>query len=40
MGIQENDVPKASPWPSLRAVGIMLLFMAVVLGLIFLLRRL
>lgn len=39
MGPAQSDVPRANPWPSLRAVGFMVLFIAAVIGLILLLSR-
>jgi hypothetical protein len=39
MGPPESEIPKASPWPSLRAIGFMALFTAVVLGVLVLVSR-
>ncbi len=39
MGPAESQVPKANPWPSLRAVGFMILFIAIVVALLLLFSR-
>lgn len=39
MGTAESEVPRESGWPSLRAAGIMALFMAVVIVLVLLFSR-